>query len=173
MTKSHEVSQLEHKSGAARYYNIAMSMWEIIYTFTTWVARVHERVLRINDAGGWYFDDKQLHFIVFGVFGMLLIFVLYPLFKLLAKRDHTMVIPWLYVFTLIIVLSFAIEVGQWYTGTGVMESQDIAYGITGFLVMFLIFAILRGLYHGIKTMVKTDNRQTKVYSRDELNLDDK
>ena len=150
-----------------------MSMWELIYTFTTWVARAHERVLRINDAGGWYFDDKQLHFIVFGVFGMLLIFVLYPLFKFLAKHDHTMVVTWLYVFTVIIVLSFAIEVGQWYTGTGVMESQDIAYGITGFLVMFLIFAILRGLYHGIKTMVKTDNRQTKVYSRDELNLDDK
>lgn len=168
-----EVSQLEHKKGGSSYYNIAMSMWELIYTFTTWVARVHERVLRINDAGGWYFDDKQLHFIVFGVFGMLLIFVLYPLFKFLAKRDHTMVVTWLYVFTVIIVLSFAIEVGQWYTGTGVMESQDIAYGITGFLVMFLIFAILRGLYHGIKTMVKTDNRQTKVYSRDELNLDDK
>ena len=124
-------------------------MWELIYTFTTWVARVHERVLRINDAGGWYFDDKQLHFIVFGVFGMLLIFVLYPLFKMLAKRDHTMVITWLYVFTLIIVLSFAIEVGQWYTG------------------------ILRGLYHGIRTMVQTDNRKTKVYSRDEFNLDDK
>ena len=104
---------------------------------------------------------------------MALIFVLYPLFKFLAKRDHTMVITWLYVFTVIIVLAFAIEVGQWYTGTGVMESQDIAYGITGFLAMFLIFAILRGLYHGIKAMLYKDNRKTRVYSRDELNLDDK
>ena len=145
-----------------------MNMWEIIYTFTTWVARVHERVLQINDAGGWYFDDKQLHFIVFGLFGMALIFVLYPLFKMLAKRDHTMVITWLYVFTVIIVLAFAIEVGQWYTGTGVMESTDIAYGITGFLVMFLIFAILRGLYHGIRALVKKDDRKTRVYSREEL-----
>ena len=173
MPQSLEVSQLEHKSGAARYYNIAMSMWEIIYTFTTWVARVHESVLRINDAGGWYFDDKQLHFIVFGIFGMMLIFVLYPLFKLLARYDHTMVITWLYVFTVILVLAFAIEVGQWYTGTGVMESQDIAYGITGFLVMFFIFAVLRGLYHGIRAMVRTDNRKTKVYSREELEKYDK
>ena len=53
-----------------------------------------------------------------------------------------------------------------------MESTDIAYGITGFLVMFIIFAILRGLYHGIKAMVKKDDRKTKVYSRDELNIDD-
>lgn len=143
-------------------------MWEIIYTFTTWVAGIHDRLLRINDAGGWYFDDKQLHFIVFGAFGMLLIFALYPLFKLLAKHDHTMVITWLYVFTLIMVLAFAIEIGQWYTGTGVMESQDIAYGVTGFLVMFLIFAILRGLYHGIKAMVYKDKRKTITYSREDL-----
>ena len=148
-------------------------MWDLIYKLTTWVARIHEHILSINDARGWYFDDKQLHFLVFGAFGMLLIFVLYPLFKFLAKRDHTMVITWLYVFTVIIVLAFAIEVGQWYTGTGSMESQDIAYGITGFLVMFFIFAVLRGLYHGIKAMVQRDNRKTRVYSREDLDRYDK
>ena len=148
-------------------------MWDLIYKLTTWVARIHEHILSINDARGWYFDDKQLHFLVFGAFGMLLIFVLYPLFKFLAKRDHTMVITWLYVFTVIIVLAFAVEVGQWYTGTGSMESQDIAYGITGFLVMFFIFAVLRGLYHGIKAMVQRDNRKTRVYSREDLDRYDK
>ncbi len=145
-----------------------MTMWDIIYMFTTWIARIHDRVLMINDAGGWYFDDKQLHFIVIGALGMLMIFVLYPLFKWLAKKDHTMVITWLYVFTVIMVLCFAIEIGQWYTGTGVMESEDIAYGITGFLVMFILFAIIRGLYHGIKAMVYKDKRKTIIYSRDEL-----
>ena len=147
-------------------------MWEIIYTFTLWVARIHDRILRINDAGGWYFDDKQLHFIVVGVFGMLMIFVLYPIFKLLAKHDHMMVITWIYVFTVVLVLTFAIEIGQGFTGMGVMESQDIAYGINGFLVMFLIFAVLRGLYHAIRKMTRKDKRPTRVYSRDEFkNLD--
>ena len=141
-------------------------MWDIIYRFTTWASRVHDSVLRINDTGGWYFDDKQLHFIVFGMFGMLLIFVLYPIFKALARRDHTMVITWLYVFTLVMVLSFAVEIGQWYTGSGHMDSEDIAYGISGFLVMFIIYALLRGLYHAIRSMVKRDDRATKVYSRD-------
>ena len=143
-------------------------MWELIYQFTTWASRVHDSVLSINDAGGWYFDDKQLHFIVFGIFGMALIFVLYPLFKFLAKRDHTMVITWLYVFTLVMVISFAVEIGQWYTGTGNMDSSDIAYGISGFLVMFIIFALLRGLYHAIKALVKRDNRKTKVYSKEDF-----
>lgn len=147
-------------------------MWEIIYTFTLWVARIHDRILSINDAGGWYFDDKQLHFIVIGVFGMLMIFILYPIFKLLAKHDHLMVVTWFYVFTVVLVITFAIEIGQGFTGMGIMESQDIVYGINGFLVMFLIFAVLRGLYHAIRKMVQKDKRPTRVYSRDEFkNLD--
>lgn len=143
-------------------------MREWIYVFITWVARVHDHILQINDAGGWYFDDKQLHFLTVGAFGMLLIFALYPLFKYLANSGHTMVITWIYVFTVILVLTFAIEIGQWYSGTGAMESADIAYGISGFLVMFIIFAILRGLYHAIKAMVTKDKRKTRTYSRDEI-----
>ena len=140
-------------------------MREIIYQFITWVARVHEDIISINDSGGYYFNDKQLHFIVVGLFGMALILVLYPIFKLLATTGHTMVITWLYVFTLVIVLCFAIEIGQWYSGTGVMESEDIAYGITGFLVMFFIFAVVRGLFNGIRKLVKRDGRDDEMYPR--------
>ena len=139
-------------------------MYEIIYKFTTIVARIHDRILSINDSGGYYFDDKQLHFITMGLFGMLLIFVIYPIFKLLARTGHTMIITWIYVFTLILVLAFAIEIGQWYTGTGVMDSKDLAYGITGFLVMFLIFAIVRGTYLGIKQLVRKDDRDSGRYA---------
>ena len=127
--------------------------------FTTWVARIHDRILTLNDTGGYYFDDKQLHFLVIGAFGMLLVFVLYPLFKLLAATGHTMVITWLYVFTVVIVVTFAIEIGQWYTGTGNMESADITYGVFGFLVMFFIFAVIRGLFHAIRNLIKGDDER--------------
>ncbi len=140
-------------------------MRELIYQFITWVARMHEHIIGINDSGGYYFNDKQLHFIVTGLFGMALIFVLYPIFKLLAKTGHTMVITFLYVFTVVIVVCFAIEIGQWYSGTGIMESEDIAYGVRGFLVMFIIFAILRGLYHGIKALVTKDERKEEEFGK--------
>jgi hypothetical protein len=39
--------------------------------------------------------------------------------------------------------------------------------------MFFIFAVLRGLYHGIKAMVQRDNRKTRVYSREDLDRYDK
>ena len=109
---------LTHKAGQLGIIIRTMEIWDIIYTFSIWISRIHEKVLSINDAGGWYLDDKQLHFVVTGLAGMLMLLVLYPIFKWLAKKDHTMVITWLYVFTVVLVISFAIEIGQWWTGTG-------------------------------------------------------
>ncbi len=143
-------------------------MRELIYQFIMRIAQLHDHILSINDSGGYYLDDKQLHFVIVGAFGMLLIFIIYPIFKLLAENGHTMVITWIYVFTLVLVITFAIEIGQWYSGTGRPESADIAYGITGFIVMFFIFAVLRGLFHAIRNLLKRDDRKTKVYDRDYL-----
>ncbi len=129
---------------------------EWIYRAIYFVAQLHDDILRLNDQGGWYFNDKQLHFIVIGVLGMLMIFITYPLFKFLANHNHTMVVAWLYTFTLVLVITFAIEIGQWYSGTGRMESEDMVYGIAGFLIMFLIFAFIRALFHAIRSMFRKD-----------------
>ena len=134
-------------------------MREWIYRAIYWISEVHDHILGLNDQGGWYFNDKQLHFIVIGVVGMLGIFICYPLFKLLAKYGHTMVIAFMYVFTMVLVITFAIEIGQWYSGTGRMDSEDMAYGIAGFLIMFLIFAFIRGLVLAIHGLLKKDEER--------------
>ena len=139
-------------------------MSKYLHMLVAWVARLHDHIMTFNDRFEYSFTDKELHFITMGIFGMLLIFIIHPVFKLLAKTGHTMIITWVYVFTLILVLAFAIEIGQWYTGTGVMEKEDMAYGITGFLVMFLIFAIVRGTFLGIKQLVRKDDRDAGRYA---------
>lgn len=136
-------------------YNLAI-MRDIIYLFTTWVARLHESIIGINDSGEYYLSDKQLHFWVIGLFGMALILLIQPIFKGLAENGYTLVITWIYVFTVVLVITFAIEIGQWYTGSGVMESEDVAYGITGFLVLFFIYAIVRATILTIYRMLKSD-----------------
>ena len=87
--------------------------------------------------------------LVIGLLGMLMIFAVYPLFKFLAKTDHIMVVSWIYVFTLILVITFAIEIGQRLTRTGSMEFVDIVFGIGGFIAMFAIFAVIRGVINGV------------------------
>ena len=119
---------------------------------------MHEDIIGINDNGQYNLTDKQLHFWVIGLFGMALILVLQPIFKGLAENDLTLIITWIYVFTLVLVITFAIELGQWYTGSGVMESEDVFYGITGFLVMFVIYAIIRGTILTIRNMLRRDDR---------------
>ena len=87
---------------------------------------------------------------------MALVLVLHPLFTLLAKTDHVLVITWLYVFTVIIVLTFAIEIGERASGNGTMEFADIAFGVVGFMVMFLFFAVIRGIFRFIIDIFKRD-----------------
>lgn len=127
---------------------------DLLYYVVEVIAKVHNKLLSLNDNYEYHFSDKELHFLVVGALGMCLVFVVYPLFKWLARNNHVMVIAWIYVFTLIIVITFAIEIGQKVTNTGAMEFADIVFGIGGFIAMFLIFSVVRGIYKGIRKLIK-------------------
>ena len=129
-------------------------MKELLYAGVGLITRVHDKIMQLNNAYEVNFTDKELHFLVIGLLGMGMLFVIYPLFKYLAKRHHEMVIAWIYVFTVIVVITFAIEIGQKVTGSGNMEFADIMFGIVGFLAMFGAFSILRMIYHGILDLIR-------------------
>lgn len=112
------------------------------------IARVHDKLLQLNDSTALFLTDKQLHFIVMGLLGMGLLLVIYPLFIILSKR-HVLTIAWIYVFTVMVMLSFAIEIGQGITGTGNMDLEDVISGLAGFMLLFCIFGILKIIVSGI------------------------
>lgn len=124
-------------------------MERALYAIVEMIARVHSYLLKMNDSYEYNFSDKELHFLIIGAMGMLMIFVVHPVFKWLVRTDHIMVISWIYVFTLIIVITFAIEIGQRVTHTGVMEFADIMFGVVGFISMFLVFSVIRAIYHAV------------------------
>ena len=131
-------------------------MKELLYWIVECIAKIHSWLLRLNDAYEYNFTDKQLHFLVIGVLGMGLIFTVYPVFKWLAKRGHVMTIAWIYVFTLMIVITFAIEIGQKVTNTGAMEFADIVMGVFGFVVMYTVFAVIRQIVKAIAGLIGGD-----------------
>ena len=124
-------------------------MRELLYACVGMITKIHEKIMQLNNAYETNFTDKDLHFLVIGLLGLAMIFVVYPLFKYLAKNDHVMVIAWIYVSTVIVVITFAIEIGQKITQTGSMEFADIMYGFVGFLAMFAGFCVIRMLWHGV------------------------
>ncbi|MGN0160264.1 MAG: hypothetical protein ACI4AQ_02620 [Lachnospiraceae bacterium] len=127
-------------------------MSKFLYTIIELIAKIHTYLLSLNDRFEYVFSDKELHFIVIGILGMAMLFVIYPLFKALSK-NHVMVIAWIYVFTLIIVITFAIEIGQKVSNTGTMDFGDIVFGVVGFMAMFLVFSVVRGIYHLIRDLI--------------------
>lgn len=129
-------------------------MKRFLYWIVEMIAEIHSYLLRLNDAYEYNFSDKELHFLIIGALGMLMVFVVHPIFKWLARNNHIMVISWIYAFTLIIVITFAIEIGQRVTNTGVMEFADIMFGVLGFISMFLVFSVFRGIYHLILRLVR-------------------
>jgi hypothetical protein len=133
----------------------------LLFLIVEYIAKAHEFFLSLNDAYEYNFTDKELHFLVIGVLGMLMIFVVYPTFKWLVKKNHIMTIAWIYVFTLILVITFAIEIGQKVTNTGAMEFADIVMGIFGFIVMYLIFVIIRAIYHGICRILERSRKRRR------------
>lgn len=119
--------------------------------------KIHSHILRLNDAYEYNFTDKELHFLVIGMWEWDH-FCRVSCFKWLAKHEHVMVIAWIYVLTLIIVITFAIEIGQKVTGTGNMEFADIVMGVFGFIVMFLVFSVVRGIYKLIRNLIRGDRK---------------
>ena len=129
-------------------------MTQVLYKIVGLIAKIHTYILSLNDLYEYQFNDKELHFIVIGVLGMLMIFAIYPIFKYLANRGHILTITSIYVFTVIVVITFAIEIGQKITNTGSMEFADILFGVTGFIVMYLIFATFVGIIKLLKRAFK-------------------
>lgn len=129
-------------------------MGRFLYWIVGQVAKIHNYLLRLNDAYEYNFSDKELHFLIIGALGMAMIFAVHPIFKWLVKHNHIMVISWIYVFTLIIVITFAIEIGQRVTNTGMMDFKDIVFGVFGFICMFLVFSVVRGIYHLVLRFIR-------------------
>lgn len=143
-------------------------MKAFLYGVVEIIAEIHRYLLKLNDAYEYNFSDKELHFLIIGALGMAMVFVVHPIFKWLAKNDHIMVISWIYVFTLIIVITFAIEIGQRITNTGTMEFADIMFGVLGFISMFLVFSVFREIYHLILRLVRRGRREEPDYDEWEI-----
>ena len=136
-------------------------MKRFLYAIVEIIARIHSRLLELNDAYEYNFTDKELHFLIIGALGMAMIFVVHPVFKWLARNNHIMIISWIYVFTLIIVITFAIEIGQRVTNTGAMEFADIMFGVLGCISMFLVFSVVRGIYHLILKLIRGQDEEER------------
>jgi len=134
-------------------------MNRLINLFILFISKTHSKILTLNDNYGLAINDKWLHFFVIGVFGFCMLLVIQPVFKWLEKNDATVFITFIYVFTVVLVVTFAIEIGQAYSGTGDMDKYDIASGIAGFFVFFGLYLLIYYIYRIRKEEIEKKKKQ--------------
>lgn len=124
-------------------------MADIIRFIAAIMNEIHDIIMNAANHLGLQATDKDLHLWIIGIIGILSFFIVHFIFKRLAKWSIT-IISFIYTFTLILVLVFAIEIQQGITGRGNMEFQDAVVGIYGFLLFFAIYVIYRIMSFAIR-----------------------
>ena len=127
-----------------------------------WLSRAHNYILTLNDRFEYSFSDKELHFLVIGAIGLALILLVYPVFRLLANHNRVLAITWIYVLTVLLVLTFAIEIGQRITGSGMMDFSDVVAGMGGFFAVTAVIVVLHLLLWTVKSIVKAVRRARRA-----------
>mgnify|MGYP006321001449 FL=1 len=127
-------------------------MRELILLLANSVNEVHDI---LNQIFGMSMSDKDLHFWVFGIMGIILFLVVYIIFKIIEKwKFSATILSFIFTFTMMTVLVFAIEIQQAITNRGNMEFADAAMGLWGFIVFFVLYAITAGIIYSIYSSTK-------------------
>ena len=63
----------------------ALMLTKILYFLIELITSIHNTILTWNDNNLIGLSDKDLHFVVIGILGILMIAIIYPLFKFLAS----------------------------------------------------------------------------------------
>ena len=129
-------------------------MKDFLYWIVYRLADIHTWIMQLNNSLEPGFSDKELYFLVVGVVGMALFMVVHPIVKFLTRRGWEMAVSWLYTMTLILVLTFGIEIGQKITSTGTMDFADIVFGVGGFLAGFAIYFLLALLWKLLRRLFR-------------------
>lgn len=127
-------------------------MKDVLFWIVYRMADIHDYIMTLNDGMEQSFSDKELHFLVIGLTGMVLFLLIHPLIRLLCKKGMVVIVSLMYVLTLVIVLTFGIEVGQQVTKTGNMEFADVVSGVAGFLAAFFLYLVLAWLIKWIRKL---------------------
>ena len=119
-------------------------MKEIILMLTDLLNNIHDFIqLYASNYLNLGLNDKDLHFWIMGIIGIFVFLIVLIFSKIISKMPFGItILSFLYTFTFMVVLVFAIEIQQAITNRGNMEFQDAIVGLWGYVVFFLGFAVI-------------------------------
>lgn len=116
-------------------------MSEVLRSIAAIVNELHDLVNLVTTRLGLPLSDGQLHFLVFGLFGLIAFILVDAVFRRLAKWSVSL-LSFLYTGTLLAVLALSVEIQQRLTGRGAMDFADLVAGVWGFLVLTGVYIVV-------------------------------
>jgi hypothetical protein len=120
---------------------------------------IHDMIVAMAKGRGLALTDKDLHFWIVGAIGIVLYAVTNFVFKRLAKLSVE-IISFIYTFTVLIVIVFALELEQKITHRGDMEFQDIVFGLWGFILMFAVYLAIVLVVMAVRKFLKKRKKRS-------------
>ncbi|MFD2922500.1 hypothetical protein [Halobacillus naozhouensis] len=117
-------------------------MKEMIILLAEIVNMFHDLFLRLSQSFGWNLTDKELHFWIIGILGIIGLIFVDILFHALAKWSIT-AISFLFTLSMVLVFVLAVEIQQKITGRGAMEFNDAAISVLGFLAFCVGYFLIK------------------------------
>ncbi|MFC5466196.1 hypothetical protein [Lederbergia graminis] len=128
-------------------------MKEFILIIADIVNGIHDLLNAMAKQTGLNLTDKDLHLWVFGIVGITFFLITHLIFTKLAKLSIT-AISFIYTFTVMFILVFAVEIQQKITGRGEMDFADAVISLWGFLLFFAAFLAIKGIIFLVKYILK-------------------
>jgi hypothetical protein len=141
-------------------------MKEFILLLAEIINTLHDLIFAVTQRAGWNLTDKDLHLWVFGIVGILAFLVVNIVFKYLAQYSIT-AISFVYTFTILLVIVFAIEIQQKITGRGNMDFHDAVISLWGFILFFAGYLALKGGHYLIKRLIEKDSTRGRHFKKGE------
>ncbi len=128
-------------------------MLTVINQIVNFINDLHDNIWGYSRQLGLPFTDKDLHFWVIGLLGVIFFVFTDTIFKWLAKINISL-ISFFFTSAIISILVLILEVEQKLTGRGGMELWDILAGLLGFLVLLSIYQFCRLLLKSLLNLIK-------------------
>ena|SRR5665647_514031 len=117
------------------------------------VNNLHDFILFLSNGLSLNLSDKDLHFWVIGVIGVVVFIVSDIVFRIISRWSIS-IISFVYTLTVLVVVVFALEIEQRITGRGNMDFFDIVAGLWGFFVLFGCYIVIRGAIYAVRKLFK-------------------
>ena len=124
-------------------------MTKILKLLIAVINRTHDWIVNSAHVLGLGLTDKQLHFWLIGIMGIVIFAVFDAVFKRLAKWSVS-AITFIFTFTILVVSVLAIEIEQKVTQAGSMEFEDVVAGLSGFIMFSILYVLIRVLLRELR-----------------------